>query len=740
VVVATPGRVDDRTRGARGIAARQRQGGGVSAARSAVATGVLAGRVDGWRRRLQLVAAARGAFMGAGAAGAVLAVTRAAGDGTSLGLTVALVAGGLVAIALWWRGGGSALSATRAALWLEEHEPSLKYALVTAVDPETTAATRAAVERAAQGIAWEAPARVALQRALRLPVALAFTGLALALWAPAVMSRVAATRGASPARGAASTPPAALGPLQVRVEPPAYTGLASERLDDPALVRAYPGSRLSVRGTGDTTALHALRDSSVLPVVVRDGGWEVLLATGTSRALIRVARAGGEARLIALEPRLDSAPVVTLRLPARDTVLREPGGTFPLAADLHDDLGLASATFEYIVSSGEGERFTFKRGTIGALPAVGARRGPLNASLSLASLGIVAGDVVHLRAVARDRNTVAGAGVGSSDTRSIRVARAGEYDSVAVEQAPPPEIDKSVLSQRMLINLTEALVRRARSMPRDAVVAESRRIGRDQARLRRQVSDIIFARLGDGAEGAGEHFHGDGHGHDESEQLRQAPLTPEALLKAAEKATAIAANPTDFEHDETPVVAINRPMLEAYNAMWDAGRALDVAEPARALPPMYAALAAIQRARAAERLYLRGAPPRVVVDLAKVRMQGKDRGDPARRTPRLAMDAPRQLLLARFARALDALDAGDASSAGASPVPGGDASAGIDSLIVLRLAAAERLPAAASALEQAIDALRTGRDATEPLLRARRALDDGLVTGDALPSWGGRVR
>ena len=41
----------------------------------------------------------------------------------------------------------------------------------------------------------------------------------------------------------------------------------------------------------------------------------------------------------------------------------------------------------------------------------------------------------------------------------------------------------------------------------------------------------------------------------------------------------------------TPVVAINRPLLEAYNAMWDAGRELGSGEPKRALPAMYAALA-----------------------------------------------------------------------------------------------------------------------------------------------------
>ena len=73
-------------------------------------------------------------------------------------------------------------------------------------------------------------------------------------------------------------------------------------------------------------------------------------------------------------------------------------------------------------------------------------------------------DVLQLRAVARDANDVSGPGLGSSETRAIRVARAGEYDSVSVDPAPPGEPEGQVLSQRMLINLTEALERRRPSL------------------------------------------------------------------------------------------------------------------------------------------------------------------------------------------------------------------------------------------------------------------------------------
>lgn len=699
--------------------------------------------VGGWRRRLQLAAAVRAALAGTGTAALALTAVRllaewggqAATHGGALdagmrgpdalgrwSLGVALVVGVATGALVWWRSAAHALSVERAALWIEEQAPRLRFALVTAVGDDIAPPVREALARAIHGVSWEAPARSAVWRSLRWPALLAVAGVVVAWRAASIPGRAGDRAAVTGARRSRAAEAAALGAVTLTLRPPPYTGRAAERRVDPALVRAYPGSRVALEGAGPVDGTRARVDSAAIDVREASRGWRAEFVTGPARALVRVEREGGGAKLLALEPLVDSAPMVTLRSPARDTVLRQPRGTIALDADLRDDLGLASATFEYIVSSGEGERFTFTSGTLGTLPPGSGRVAALRASLSLDGLKLAPGDVVHLRAVARDRNDVSGPGVGSSDSRTIRIARADEYDSVAVDQAPPAEVDKSLLSQRMLINLTEALVKRSRSLARTVVTAESRRIGRDQTRLRKQVSDIIFARLGDGGEG-GEHFHGDGHAHAESEELSSAPLTPEALLRAAEKATVISGSPTDFEHDETPVVAINRPMLEAYNAMWDAGRALDGGEPARALPPMYVALAAIQRARAAERLYLRGSPPRVVVDLARVRLQGKEQGSPGPRAPRPAVDLARAGVLARFGAALDALAL--------------DPAAGVDSLIVLRLAVADRLPAAADALEGAIAVVRASGNATDALRRVRRALDDGFVAADTLSPWGG---
>ena len=396
----------------------------------------------------------------------------------------------------------------------------------------------------------------------------------------------------------------------------------------------------------------------------------------------------------------------------------------PLTAEARDDLGLADLRFEYIVSSGQGESFTFKSGVLGSRQANGSRTAVLEATALLDSLSLKPGDIVHVRAVARDRNSLSGPGIGASETRMLRIARPDEYDSLSIEPLPPLPGDTGLLSQRMLIQMAEELQERRPRLERPVVIDESRAIGVDQARLRRQVGEIIFMRLG--GEPSGEHSH---EGESPEQHASHAPpegrLTPEQLLAAAEAATnRDMSEALDFHGDETPVVAVNRPLLEAYNAMWDAGRELEIGEPDDALPHMRAALDAIQRARTAERIYLRGRAPAVIVDVARVRLAGKREGvDPARVQPPADPVAPFARRQARFDAALDRLAAHDPSAA--------------DTLALLRLDALEDDPAFATAIGAAIDALRAGHDATDALVRARRMLAGESEVRRTLPLWGG---
>lgn len=635
---------------------------------------------------------------------AVAAVTLGTGSGPAR-----WVIGGMVSVVVAaiesQRRGALRLTSERVALWVEERVPRFQYAVVSTLGVD---APIRRLERSIDPEPWRDAERRALANA-----AWAFGALVIAAAALLYVAGRLSASNVSLARMVGSTAPTAtpLAPLHVRltVTPPAYSKLPAQRLDDPSLVRSLEGSVVRI-DVDDTTATIRLGDSALSSTAGPDGRSTTFRASLPSRPM--VAAAGPRRRLLAVEVQPDSVPVVSLTLPARDTVLRTVPPAIPLRASLHDDYGLASATFEYILSSGQGESFTFRNGTIGARLLAGATRFDLAASLTPAALPLQLkpGDVLHIRAVARDVNDVTGPGIGRSETRTIRIARPSEYDSLAVEGAAPPEADKSVLSERMLINQAEALRRKRRSLTKDAFVTEATRLARDQARLRRQVGDIVFDRLGDAPGG---------------EESRDAdvdrPRSKEELLKAAEEATRVDSAVLDFEGDETPVVAVNRPLLEAYNAMWDAGRALGIAELDRALPHMYRALAAIQRARSAERLYLRGRAPAVVIDIARVRLQGKAKGSSSTRAPRASADSAAISDRLRFTRALQEVER--------------DPSGAIDSLVMLRLTILDRNPSAARALERSLDRLRGGKDATDALLGVRRALDDSQEVIDSLSHW-----
>ena len=682
-------------------------------------------RLRGTRRALVAAVVVRALLWGV--ASAVLVLALAATFDLLLGLplgarravpAVAILLG-IATAALAALRGGVKPSLESTALWVETRVPRLEYALVTAV--ERPGAVPAAESVAARE-RWDGEVRRAAGRAVLAPLAIGAIALAgLLLMPQGARARVVSPRaGDAVDRATIGEPVDRLSPLVVTVVPPAYARQASLTEDDPSSVRGLVGSAVTVRGRGNAGGLGAAVGETPLRVLEADGRWRVSLAMPAKPAALRL-RDGSRERLLLLVPRPDSAPIVTLEAPARDSVLRTGTGVVRLGAEATDDVGLAGASFEWIVSSGSGESFTFRSGSLGAR-TVDGRRAQLAAQLSLDSLRLKAGDVVHLSAIARDRNDVGGPGIGRSDTRTFRIARAGEYDSISIEAAPPPEADKSILSQRMLLIQTQELQERRPRLSREALVRESRSIAADQKKLRKQVGEIIFARLGEG--GGAEHSH---EGEDEETHAGHASdsaRTPEqALLAAAERANqAGVGEALDFHEDESPVVQINRPLLEAFNHMWDAATELDIGEPGNAIPPMRRALEAIQRARQAERIYLRGRPPAVIVDIARVRLAGKvPESQPAGRSARPALSEGARRRIERLGVAIELL--------GHDPQPA------IDSLTLVRLDALAEAPVLAEALGQAIEQLRTGRDATDALIRARRAAAGEPQRSATLPAW-----
>lgn len=623
---------------------------------------------------------------------------------------VAGASGVIVAASLGWRD-RAVLSLDRVALWVEERFPALEFMLVTAVETGNDAFVAGVRSDHWTTIAGRRAARV-----LAVPFAAVLVAAVVIVMLPGgAVARIrsphpgdALERAGVGRRAAASR----LTPLVADVVPPVYSGQPVASIDEPSDVRALVGSILTLRGRGTGEGVVARVGADSIVAATRGDRWSITVRVPAHSLAIRLADRAFE-RIVAIEAIADRVPGVTLVAPAHDSVVRVAKGRLRLAADAEDDFGIASAAFEYIVSSGEGETFKFRSGTFGAVQP-NARRTSITGSISLDSLGLQPGDIVHLRAVARDANNVTGPGVGASETRALRVARAGEYDSVAVEAAAPSDEDKSVISERMLIMLAEALEKRRPALRRDTLVKESHAIAIDQKRLRRTVGEIVFTRLG-----------GDPTGEEHSdEESPERAKTMEAMLARADSATNRSVDPIDFAGGESPVVAVNKPLLDAYNAMWDASTALEIGEPANALPHMRRALAAIQRARLAERVYLRGAPPPVVIDVDKSRLTGKDKGSSSTRQPLTAADSASRARAERFAGIVEL----------ASRSPG----AAIDSLLVLRIEALPDAPGFAAALGAAASNMRRGKsaDAAAALALARRLLAGPPIARDSLTRWG----
>jgi hypothetical protein len=630
----------------------------------------------------------------------------------SILLGVAIFAALAVIASLAWRDRHVA-SLRRVALWIEEHEPGLEYRLVTSVETgDERFVTRDSVGR------WTGTAsRRAVRVVLTPMIVLIAAAIVMVLLPRGAVARVSTPHAGDALDRTGRRAPGAsrLSPLVARVAAPSYTGEALVTMDEPTDVHALIGSVVTLTGRGVPDGIIGVVGTDTITAAADGDRWRMTVPV-TARAAAVTIVDRGFTRIVAIEPVVDAPPTVTLDSPAHDSVLHAPRGRIALAANVSDDFGIASAAFELIVSSGDGENFTFRSTTVGAVHP-SARQTTIRATLSLDSLELKPGDIVHVRAVARDGNTVSGPGIGTSETRAIRIARADEYDSVSVDAAPPGDAEKSAISERMLIVLAEALERNRPKLAHDSVVNESRSIGADQKKLRRAVGEIVFTRLGGDPSG-------EEHGGDES-PARAATLAE--MLARADSATNASIDPTDFGGGESPVIAVNKPLLEAYNAMWDASNALEIGDPSRALPHMRAALAAMERARQADRLYLRGRPPQVVIDLARVRLTGKDKGAPSVRTPLAPIDSARQAVAVRLLRIVD-LSAGRPAAAA-------------DSLLVLRIDVVGDQPRLASILAAAADAIRRGRSAAanDALVRARRALAGTPVAVDSLGKWGSTV-
>jgi hypothetical protein len=573
-----------------------------------------------------------------------------------------------------WRG-RAARSVRRVALWIEEHDPTLRYALVTAIDPGLAPAElHRELHAAARGADVDGMVRRAWRHALgRAAIGCVVLGAVLAILQPAGLLRAA---GEALARSTVSRPPAPMAnrltALVARVSPPAYSRLPATTMEDPSSVASRIGSRITLAGKGPADGVTATLGERELAAGDDRGGWGVGL-TMPKEAVVVTLRDRAYRRLVVLEPVTDSAPAVKLRLPARDTTYQTvPRGKLAIDATLSDDVGLAYGYVEYMLSTGAEESFETKQTNGPRVQFGNEREAALRTTIDLDTMKLGPGSVLHIRVVAFDFNDVTGPGKGVSETRTLRVAE--PIDSTSINAAPPLPIDSLLISQRLLNMRTDTLIRTRRKLERTVFEHTSSGYSNTQENIRQRTLAVIGLLEDNGVGGS-------------------------------------------FETEASKM------LREAAELMWTARMQLGIAQPDTAMPYMKKILAILDELRLAHRYYLRGLMKPVAVNIERVRMTGTDKASVGAREARSELGDAHAALVARLDRV--------------AALARSDPAAARDSLTFIRVSALGSAPQVAGALEEAITRLRAGEPVERVLSRARRALEPRARAASGAAEWAG---
>jgi hypothetical protein len=262
--------------------------------------------------------------------------------------------------------------------------------------------------------------------------------------------------------------------VTVAVEPPPYTRLPPQTLEDPAQIQVVEGSTVTVTRSGSPR--------------------RVLARATMARTGYMNVEDGADRRIIPVVVSPDALPSAKITAPARDLVYS--GGNPRLAFETRasDDFGLRSLTLHFTKVSGSGEQFDFQDGEI---PLTIARDNPRewrgSATRTLGELNLKDGDMFVYRAVAADSRP--GDGSASSDAYFIEISRlgAGAGDAFTL----PEEETKYALSQQMLIIKTDRLIQRRASMSASGLEEAALNLAVEQRMIRAEFVFMLGGEIED---------------------------------------------------------------------------------------------------------------------------------------------------------------------------------------------------------------------------------------------------
>jgi len=293
--------------------------------------------------------------------------------------------------------------------------------------------------------------------------------------------------------------------VEVRITPPAYSGMPVTTAINPSRIEALAASRIDVRVEATASSVNLETLSGTRAMERRDGSFTAALTAESDGFLAMEPRdstgAVGARQLVGVGVTTDRPPRVNLTSPGRDLFFSSVPDTIPVVITADDDLALGSVRLRYTAVSGSGERFTFtERDVPVAVTAASPRSWTARGTWRLEELGLAPGDLVVYRAAATDRRP--GAAPVESESYVLEVVTPG---AIAAEGfAADDQRDRYAVSQQMVILKTERLLARRPSMAADSVSVEARQLAAEQRQVRAEFVFMMGGEVEDlAAEAAG---------------------------------------------------------------------------------------------------------------------------------------------------------------------------------------------------------------------------------------------
>jgi hypothetical protein len=423
---------------------------------------------------------------------------------------------------------------------------------------------------------------------------------------------------------------------QLRIEPPAYTGLAATTQAElsgklPQDARLRWSLRFSPQPEAAELVFH---DGQRLPLVREGEDWTATRTLAKS-TLYRIVPAGPlplrDDVLHRLDAIPDQPPQIRVVAPERSLSLATPGQRrWDLDFEASDDHGLGDARLEITLAQGNGEQVTVKQQTIALRGEGDARLRRYVRSLDLPGLGLAEGDDLIVRLTVFD-NRAPTPQQSRSASFILRWPMPPSTESTGMEGLVKKALPAYFRSQRQIIIDAEALLADRPRLSADEFMLRSNNLGVDQRLLRLRYGQF----LGEESEGEpepppgyedGEHSDDDGHDHGSEPPAGPAPPGGESMIELY-----------GHTHDEAEAATLLDPetralLRQALDAMWLSEGGLRQGDPAAALPHAYRALGFIKQVQQASRIYLARVglelPP---IDAAR-RMTGDRKGIASRGT------------------------------------------------------------------------------------------------------------